>query len=97
MKVINGAIARAKTASESNVGSIMAKALFTIGMACIAAVWFLMKEDNASEEERRLRASALRRAREQDQIRRQMENLRTGMPIHEQLDFEANSMENGIF
>jgi hypothetical protein len=96
IKIINGAISRAKTVSESSVGSIMAKALFTIGMACIGAVWFLMREDSLAEEEQRLRASALRRAREQDQIRRQMDALRTGLPMISETDSCSLTFEAGF-
>ena len=95
IKIINGAISRAKSVSESSVGAVMAKALFAIGMACIGAVWFLMREDSLAEEERRLRASALRRAREQDQIRRQMEALRTGLPLFSETDYRSLTLETG--
>lgn len=94
MKIINGAMARAKAVSGSSVGAIMAKALFTVGVSCIAAVWFLMREDALAEEERRLRASALKRAREQDHIRKQMEALRTGIPMVSESDPQQLTLDN---
>ena len=78
IKVINGAIKRASTSGEATVGGIMAKALFTIGVLCMGAVWFLIRQDHLAEEEYRLRAMAAKRARERQQLQRQLNHMRYG-------------------
>lgn len=95
IKVINGAIARAKTVSQSSVGSIMVKAFFTAGLLSIGAAWFLMRQDQLALEEQRIKNQAMKRSREQRQLRRQLDSMRHGTYTTYESDFRSLQLENG--